>query len=140
MSLAQIHRLPQHVINHIAAGEVIEKPVSVVKELIENALDAESTRIEVDILQGGRERITVSDNGHGVERKSIPLMFERYATSKIGELEDFYKLHSLGFRGEALFSIMTAGDVTVMTRSYREQEGTWVRTHNGKVEEVRPIG
>ncbi|MEO8581354.1 MAG: DNA mismatch repair endonuclease MutL [Patescibacteria group bacterium] len=139
-SLSQIHRLSQHVIHHIAAGEVIEKPVSVVKELIENAVDAQATRIEVEILQGGRERITVSDNGHGIERKSIPLMFERYATSKFKDIEDFHKLKSLGFRGEALFSIMTAADVTVMTRSYREQEGTWVRTHNGKVEEVRPIG
>lgn len=138
--MSPIHRLPQHVVHHIAAGEVIEKPVSVVKELIENALDAEATRIEVEVAQGGRERITISDNGHGVERKSIPLMFERYATSKLRDLEDFYKLKSLGFRGEALFSIMTAADVTVMTRSYREQEGTWVRTHNGKVEEVRPIG
>lgn len=135
-----IKRLPQHVVNHIAAGEVVEKPVSVVKELIENAIDAEATRIEVEILQGGRERITVIDNGHGIERKSIPLLFERYATSKLLDLEDFYKLHSLGFRGEALFSIMSAADVTVMTRSYREQEGTWVRTHNGKMEEVRPVG
>lgn len=138
--MSLIKRLPQHVIQHIAAGEVIEKPSSVVKELIENSLDAEATRIEVEVSQGGRERISVSDNGHGVERKCIPLMFERYATSKFASLEDFYKLKSLGFRGEALFSIMSAADVTVMTRSYREQEGTWVRTHNGKVEEVRPIG
>lgn len=138
--VSHIRRLPQHVIHHIAAGEVIEKPVSVIKELIENSIDAETTRIEVEVLQGGRERITVSDNGKGVGHKSIPLLFERYATSKLETLESFYSLKSLGFRGEALFSIMTAADVTVMTRSYREQEGTWVRTHNGKVEEVRPIG
>jgi DNA mismatch repair protein MutL len=135
-----IRRLPQHVIHHIAAGEVIEKPVSVIKELLENSIDAQATRIEIEVLQGGRERITISDNGHGVSRKSIPLMFERYATSKFTDISDFYSLKSLGFRGEALFSIMNAADVTVMTRSQHDQEGTWVRTHNGKVEEVRPIG
>lgn len=138
--MSHIHRLPPHVINHIAAGEVIEQPVSVVKELIENALDAGASRIEVDLLHGGRERITVSDNGHGIEHTSVPLLFERYATSKFNDLNDFSTLKSLGFRGEALFSIMNAADVTVISRSYREPEGTWIRTHNGKVEEVRPIG
>jgi DNA mismatch repair protein MutL len=135
-----IKRLPQHIVHHIAAGEVIEKPVSIVKELIENSLDAEATRIEIEVSQGGREKITISDNGHGIERKSIPLLFERYATSKISTFEDFRTVRTLGFRGEALFSIMNAADVTVMTRSYREQEGTWVRTHNGQAEEVHPTG
>lgn len=135
-----IKRLPEHVVQHIAAGEVIEKPVSIVKELMDNSLDAGATRIDIEIIKGGQEKITVSDNGTGIERKSIPLLFERYATSKLQTLDDFYKLQSLGFRGEAMFSIMAAADVTVMTRSYRDQEGTWVRTHHGKIEEIRPVG
>lgn len=135
-----IKRLPPHVVAHIAAGEVIEETTSIIKELLDNALDADATRIEIDLSNGGTNRIKVSDNGHGIQRKSIPLLFERYATSKLRTLEDFQQLNSLGFRGEALYSIMTAADVTIISRAQKDSEGIWVKTFGGRVEEVRPIG
>lgn len=100
-----IKALPEEVVHKIAAGEVVERPVSVVKELVENALDAGATEITVEVLKGGMEDITVTDNGHGIEGKQMPLALKRHATSKIHRAEDLYSLSTLGFRGEALPSI-----------------------------------
>ena len=99
--MAKIQQLDAHLTNMIAAGEVVERPMGVIKELVENALDAKATRIEVNINQGGTELMEVIDNGVGMDREDACLCFERHATSKIKTTEDLWAIHTLGFRGEA---------------------------------------
>jgi DNA mismatch repair protein MutL len=103
--MSKIRILPENLSNRIAAGEVVERPASVVKELVENALDAGSSRIAIEIESGGRSLIRVSDNGIGMNKDDALLAIERYATSKIYKNEDLFSIKSLGFRGEALPSI-----------------------------------
>ncbi len=109
--MSGIHRLPQEVADAIAAGEVIERPASVVKELIENALDAEARRITVDVRGAGRTSIRVNDDGSGIEATELHLAFVRHATSKVAALPDLNAITTLGFRGEALASIAAVADV-----------------------------
>ncbi|HLU36041.1 MAG TPA: DNA mismatch repair endonuclease MutL, partial [Thermomicrobiales bacterium] len=130
-----IHLLTEETIGKIAAGEVVERPVSVVKELIENAIDAHATRISVEIEEGGNKLIRVSDNGVGMTRDELPIAVQRHATSKLTSFDDLERLHTLGFRGEALPSISSVADVSI--RSASEAGGGSISIDYGRVGEAR---
>lgn len=138
--MSRIRILPEVLSNKIAAGEVVERPASVVKELVENAIDADSTRVMVEIKRGGRTLIRVSDNGIGMDRDDALLSIERYATSKIHKEEDLFSIATLGFRGEALPSIASVSDMEIVTRSASSEAGTRIRVSGGKVREVAEVG
>jgi DNA mismatch repair protein MutL len=134
----KIRRLDPEVVKQIAAGEVIENPSSVVKELIENSIDAGATEIDVEIEGGGLECIRVTDNGEGMERDEIPLAVERYTTSKIRDTEDLRRIRTLGFRGEALYAIATVSKLTIKSRTEKELEGWEGYFEGGKLVEMKP--
>ena len=141
--MATIHILPDILAHKIAAGEVVERPASVAKELLENALDAESTRIEVEVEDGGKRLILVRDNGIGMGPEDAPLAFQHHATSKIHSFEDLGRITSLGFRGEALPSIASISRLSLRTvertGSGDPNPGTEVRLEGGKLQSVKPI-
>lgn len=130
--MAQIRVLPPEVAHKIAAGEVIERPASVVKELVENSVDAGATQITVEFENGGLDYIRVQDNGSGIARDELELAFQPHATSKIERAEDLFALHTLGFRGEALPSIASIAKVTLVSRPTDQENGYKIRQDNGK--------
>ncbi|MBM7854143.1 DNA mismatch repair protein MutL [Desulfohalotomaculum tongense] len=138
--MAKIRVLDQNTADKIAAGEVIERPLSVVKELVENALDAGAGRITVDIKDGGTTSITVSDNGCGIEPEDAALAFSRHATSKISRVEDLLSISTLGFRGEALPSIAAVSKVTMLTRVPQRDEGIKLQVEGGNITDQAPAG
>jgi DNA mismatch repair protein MutL len=138
--MGRIHVLSEHVANKIAAGEVVERPASVVKELLENSLDAGSTRIKIQIEAGGKKLIQITDNGCGMVRDDALLAFERHATSKMKEAEDLLSIATLGFRGEALPSIASVCRLHLETRASDQESGTIVEMNGGKISKVEEAG
>jgi len=138
--MGRIHVLPEHVANKIAAGEVVERPASVVKELLENALDAGATRIKINIEAGGKKLIQVTDNGCGMVRDDAMLAFERHATSKIRDAEDLLSVATLGFRGEALPSIASVSRLRLETCAEEGASGTVIEINGGRMARVDEAG
>ncbi len=135
-----IKLLDKEVSQLIAAGEVVERPSSVVKELVENSIDAGASKITVEIRHGGVTLIRVSDNGSGIEPDDVPMMFLRHATSKVRTQEDLSRIATLGFRGEAMASIHAVSRVEVLTRKQGTDEGTCYRGEGGQPGEMTPAG
>ncbi|KAK6129624.1 hypothetical protein DH2020_036634 [Rehmannia glutinosa] len=131
----KIHRLDEAVVNRIAAGEVIQRPVSAVKELIENSIDADSTSISVLVKDGGLKLIQVSDDGHGIRHEDLPILCERHTTSKLSKFEDLLSIKSMGFRGEALASMTYVGHVTVTTITKGQLHGYRATYKDGMMEQ-----
>lgn len=136
----KINILDDITINKIAAGEVVERPSSVTKELIENSIDANSTQIVIDITDGGKKQIRITDNGSGILSSEVDKSFLRHATSKIKEIDDLYDLYSLGFRGEALASIASVSRLEMITKTKEEPIGTKVILEGGKKILKEPVG
>jgi DNA mismatch repair protein MutL len=138
--MGKIHVLSETVANQIAAGEVVERPASVVKEMLENSLDAGATRIKISVEAGGKKLIQITDNGCGMVRDDAMLAFERHATSKIKNAEDLLSVATLGFRGEALPSIASVSRLRLETRAAEEPAGTVVEINGGKIARVEEAG
>jgi len=135
-----IIQLDQNLINKIAAGEVVERPLNVVKELTENAIDAGATAITVEITDGGLSMVRITDNGSGIAADELLLAFSRHATSKIANLDDLFQVETLGFRGEALSSIASVAQVEMITKTPHAVTGTRVEIHGGEILSRRDIG
>src|SRR5512142_721880 len=138
--MGKIHVLSETVANQIAAGEVVERPASVVKEMLEDSLDAAATRIKISVEAGGKKLIQIADNGCGMVRDDAMLAFERHATSKIKNAEDLLSVATLGFRGEALPSIASVSRLRMETRAAEDSAGTVIEIAGGKILQVEDAG
>lgn len=138
--MGKVNFLPENIISKIAAGEVVESPSSVLKELIENSIDAGSKKIEVNIEKAGKKLIYVKDDGEGIEPDDIDKIFERYSTSKIKFQDDLYKIRTFGFRGEALYSIGSVSDVILKSKTRNNQIGKEIHVRGGKKISIRDCG
>jgi len=138
--MGKIHVLSDNVANKIAAGEMVDRPASVVKELLENSLDAGATRIKIQVEAGGKKLIQIRDNGCGMVRDDALLAFERHATSKINRAEDLLSVATLGFRGEALPSIAAVSRLRLESCAPEEPVGTVVEIHGGRIQKVEEAG
>ena len=138
--MRKIAVLDQNTIDKIAAGEVVERPSSVVKELVENAIDAGATAVTVEITEGGKKLIRITDNGSGMEAEQIPLAFLRHATSKIEKVEDLEHIASLGFRGEALSSIAAVSQVELITKTPSSVSGSRYVIEGGQEHSLEELG
>ncbi|MFN1833793.1 DNA mismatch repair endonuclease MutL [Balneola sp. MJW-20] len=134
-----IHSLPPEISNKIAAGEVIQRPSSVVKELLDNAIDSGADSIRIIIQNAGRTLIQVSDNGCGMSKEDLPLCFERHATSKINSVDDLFRIRTLGFRGEAMASIASVAQVNVRSKRAEDENGWEYSVWGGEEKEIRPV-
>src|SRR5262245_316138 len=135
-----IRQLPPAVVNQIAAGEVVERPSSVVKELLENAIDARATRIDLTVERGGKDLVRVADNGMGMSPDDLAPAFQPHATSKLAEAEDLYRIHTLGFRGEALAAIAEIAKIRCQSRQAGAAEGSELSVEGGVFGPVRSCG
>ncbi|MEY4210119.1 MAG: mismatch repair endonuclease MutL, partial [Pseudomonadota bacterium] len=133
----RIQALPTQLVNQIAAGEVVERPASVVKELVENCFDAGATQVQIDIEQGGVRQIKIRDNGCGIDKDDLALALSRHATSKISSLEDLEQVMSMGFRGEALPSISSVARLTLISRT-AEADCAWLVSADGTEQNFNP--
>jgi DNA mismatch repair protein MutL len=137
--MANVRILPPEIVSKIAAGEVIERPASVLKELLENSLDAQSTAIEVTVSNAGKTLIQVRDNGIGLAEEDLNSIFNRHATSKISEIDDLYAIESLGFRGEALYSIAAVSDITLASKTAKQDSGWTVHVRGSERLSRKPV-
>ena len=135
----KINLLDSMVFNRIAAGEVVEKPASIVKELVENSIDAKATVISIEIEDGGKKKIIVSDNGHGIDKEDLHNAFLPHATSKISKVEDLDKIQTLGFRGEALASIASVCHIYASSKTKDEDVGHSLRIDGGLFSEIKEV-
>lgn len=131
-----INLLPKNIINQIAAGEVVERPASIVKELVENSLDAGATEIQIDVLDAGLTEIIIKDNGYGIDKDDFDNLFKRHATSKIEKIEDLHTLSTMGFRGEALSSIQAVSRVELVTKTNSDKTGYFYNPHTSEIKVV----
>ena len=137
--MGDIVLLDEQTINKIAAGEVVDRPASIVKELVENSIDAKATSVTVEIRKGGISYIKIMDNGVGFKSDDIELAFERHATSKIRKEEDLQSITSMGFRGEALASVAAISKISLTTKNINEEIGTKVRVESGEIKNRQEV-
>src|SRR5213082_146950 len=138
--MGKITRLSSDLANQIAAGEVVERPASVVKELIENAIDAGARRLTIHVELGGKRQVRVEDDGEGMTPEDARLAIERHATSKIRRADDLASIQTMGFRGEALPSIASVSHFVLRSRARGQQAGTEIRVNGGTVASVAEVG
>jgi DNA mismatch repair protein MutL len=134
-----IQLLPDNIANQIAAGEVIQRPASAVKELLENAVDADATHVQLIINDAGKALIQVVDNGKGMSETDARMAFERHATSKINNIEDLFRIKTMGFRGEALASIAAVAQVILKTKRAEDETGIYLEIENSAVVRQEPV-